>query len=67
MADLLGVDVSLATTKEVKRRAVLERRRWEYERAQAERQASAANTTPQEPTNDVEMEEEELLNGTAPV
>ena len=67
MADLLGVDVNLATKKEVKRRAVLERRRWEYERAAMERQAQAANPTPPDPTGDVEMNEEELLNGTAPV
>ena len=67
MADLLGVDVNLATKKEVKRRAVLERRRWEFERQAQERQAQAAVPTPPNPSDDVEMDEEQLLNGTAPV
>ena len=67
MADLLGVDVNLATRKEVKRRAALERRHWEYKRAQLERRAQTAKSTPQEEAEDVEMNEEELLNRTAPV
>ena len=66
MADLLGVDVNLATKKEVKRRAVLERRRWEFERQAQERQAKAADPTPPNTSDDVEMDEEQLLNGTAP-
>ena len=57
MADLLGVDVNLATKKEVKRRAVLERRRWEFERQAQERQAQAADPTPPNTSDDVEMDE----------
>ena len=67
MANLLGIDVNLAARKEVKRRAALERRRWEYERAQSERRAQTAKSTLPDPAEDVKMNEKELLNGTAPV